>query len=822
MHVIEGTIVDGRFEVLSRIGEGGGGAVFLAKQAGLDRQVAIKLLSQSTVLDDSAIARFEREAFTLSQLKHKSIVSIYGYGMWDNTPYIAMEYVPGVSLQQQLADSKGLGVDRSIDIIRQIGEALLCAHKNGIVHRDIKPSNVILSDDGDVKLIDFGFAKLLPKDGVRMQQLTEAGVAVGSILYMSPEQCLGAPVDQRSDIYSLGCLFFQCLTGVPPFDGDHSVVVMYRHLNESVPALNVSSEDGAGICQYQSVVRRAMAKKADDRFSTIEDFLAALTNVEFESEYKHAPRPSESSASAKTVKPRAKLMAIALTLVAVALIGSVYFVTKLPAVENLQTAQAEAESLEDRILSLRTTREEQQRVALFERLVSLRQKIAKHPSATARDTDALYRTLMNAMGCFASLADRTEWILLASSLDAESLRRPAELDKVVITLSTFGRISLSERNFKWAESLFSRALEMSELPLIRNSPRIDRTGLILGLIDAKAGRGDLDGAANLLETAQPKAHQQGPGRTLDEKLTGRLCDTLQRLIREAHPAKERGDALARSKKVLARVEAQSPQNRIAILSLCNCVAEYENAVGNLKEGKIWLAKSKEMLPTIEAPGPRGAVNWLETIIATDNADGKRARACLIAAADNFEQAKVTGSARLSLRALAELADFDGDAKLASIYAKRAEAHPIAGVSKTDVAHQVVYSILLPIRILIAEKNFPAAKKLYRRVESIPDPALRSMVALGVYEEFSARQLHSGDIAGARKTCERLELLTRKGPGSWRLPSAWANYYGHIGKPDEASKYYRLALDQCTNDRYAGDIKFTLQQRLNIVDSRKPK
>lgn len=216
---VAGTLIDDRYEIRRTIGCGGMGVVYEAYQHGLERNVALKLLTASCNQDALDLARFEREALTLSKLRHPNVVQFYAYGIWQNMPYIAMELLHGHSLQENLSRNEPMQPNEALRILIEVCEALNYAHAKGIFHRDIKPSNVILADGGGTaKLIDFGLARLVST--APMQKLTQTGMAIGSVLYMSPEQCAGRPADARSDIYSLGCVMHHCLTGVPPFSGD--------------------------------------------------------------------------------------------------------------------------------------------------------------------------------------------------------------------------------------------------------------------------------------------------------------------------------------------------------------------------------------------------------------------------------------------------------------------------------------------------------------------------------------------------------------------------------------------------------------------------
>lgn len=268
VNLAPGTIIEDRFQIISYIGEGGMGTVYTATQIGFDRTVALKFLDwKMTSENEEALARLEREAQALSRLQHKNIVTVYGlHRSASHGPFLAMEFLAGQSLQQLLSNRKPLTTERSVEIAIQICEALMCAHSHHIVHRDIKPSNIILGEQYGLKVIDFGLIKLLPEYGRTLQQLTEAGCAIGSVLYMSPEQCTGSACDERSDIYAVGCVLHHCLTGAPPFEGDHSVAVMHRQLHDAAPLLSDVCPERSYPEKLQDVLNKAMAKAPDDRY----------------------------------------------------------------------------------------------------------------------------------------------------------------------------------------------------------------------------------------------------------------------------------------------------------------------------------------------------------------------------------------------------------------------------------------------------------------------------------------------------------------------------------------------------------------------------
>jgi len=266
MYVAIGTLVDEKYEILSISGSGGMGVVYEAHQRGLDRIVALKLLTSLPEEAREEVARFEREALVLSRMLHINIVQFYSFGSWLDMPYIAMEKLSGNSLQSLLVNNEALPLSQAIMIMRQICNGLEHAHAHGIFHRDIKPSNVILIDGntgtGIAKIIDFGLAKLIGTE----QQLTTEGLAVGSVLYMSPEQCRGEQIDARSDVYNTGCLLYHCVTGVPPFSGSNSFAVMFEHIHE--PVSGAARWDTLSR-PLQQVFDKCLAKDAQNRYPSV-------------------------------------------------------------------------------------------------------------------------------------------------------------------------------------------------------------------------------------------------------------------------------------------------------------------------------------------------------------------------------------------------------------------------------------------------------------------------------------------------------------------------------------------------------------------------
>ena len=222
----------GHYEVLDIIGSGGMGQVYRARDQKLGRDVAIKLLPDSLRADEKALTRFEREARALAALNHPNIVTIYAIEKENNTLFLTMELVEGKSLESYVTVD-GMAVDDFREIALPLIDAVSAAHANGVIHRDLKPSNIFISTEGRVKVLDFGVA-LVPQ----ATNLTDRDSTVGTIAYMSPQQIAGSEIDSRSDIFSLGIVFHELLSGARPFRGVHPAALMYSIVNEDPPRLS--------------------------------------------------------------------------------------------------------------------------------------------------------------------------------------------------------------------------------------------------------------------------------------------------------------------------------------------------------------------------------------------------------------------------------------------------------------------------------------------------------------------------------------------------------------------------------------------------------
>jgi serine/threonine-protein kinase len=288
-------LLEGRYRVTRTLGVGGMGAVFLAEDLTLEREVAIKVLPPSLAEDPSVVIRFEREAKTAARLDHTNIIPIFRVESEGGLHYFVMKYVAGRPLDDVLGNNRQLPVDETVRILAEAGAALEHAHRKGVVHRDIKPANILLDQDDRVLLADFGIAKAVQGSA----DLTNTGMTVGTPYYMSPEQALGKAVDGRCDQYSLAVVGYRMLTGAPLFDGDTPVAIIYKHIQEPPPRVRDLRPDvPPGI---EAAIERALSKDPGARFPSMDSFVRALQNLpERRGESRAYPAPRASSSSAVT------------------------------------------------------------------------------------------------------------------------------------------------------------------------------------------------------------------------------------------------------------------------------------------------------------------------------------------------------------------------------------------------------------------------------------------------------------------------------------------------------------------------------------------
>jgi serine/threonine-protein kinase len=272
-----GTTFGGRYELNRKLARGGMADVYLAEDTLLNRPVAVKVLFSEYARDETFVERFRREAQAAARLTHGNIVAIHDWGAEYGTYYIVMEYVEGSSLSEVIRSRGPLEARQAATVTARVASALEFAHRNGVVHRDVKPGNIMISSTGSVKVADFGIAQAL--SSAERASLTQTGAVMGTATYFSPEQAQGKAIDPRSDLYSLGCVLFEALTGRPPFNGDSPVAIAYKHVQEPVPDVAaVAASVGAPPVppDLARVVGTLLAKDPDDRYASAGDLEADL------------------------------------------------------------------------------------------------------------------------------------------------------------------------------------------------------------------------------------------------------------------------------------------------------------------------------------------------------------------------------------------------------------------------------------------------------------------------------------------------------------------------------------------------------------------
>jgi serine/threonine protein kinase len=269
-------VLDGRYEVLSQIGKGGMGSVFLARQLSTGKNVAVKFISVQKI-DDKVVERFKKEAGFMSSVAHPNLVTLLDYGVDENgSPFLVMDYIEGEAFSVRLKREPKLTEKELTSIFVQIAKALASLHSKKIIHRDLKPGNIVVLKDVDgeplVKLLDLGIAKSAHTDTTESGRITETGDVIGSPAYMSPEQALGHALDARADIYSMGCMMYECLTGRLPFDGETPVQVLSKRLVDEAPPIT----EATVAPHLVPIAMRCLAREADQRFADCNELIAAL------------------------------------------------------------------------------------------------------------------------------------------------------------------------------------------------------------------------------------------------------------------------------------------------------------------------------------------------------------------------------------------------------------------------------------------------------------------------------------------------------------------------------------------------------------------
>ena len=443
------TVVDGKYHIESLLGEGGGGAVYKANHIDLQRFVAIKMMHSLDLRSPEKRARFEREVEILSRLSHENIVKTLAVGFLDDDSsyYLVLEYLEGKTLARLIQEEGHIDPRRLLKIGIQLCNAIQFAHEQGIIHRDLKPQNIMLitSTDGVLtpKVLDFGFSKLVYPGEMDLQKLTSTGAIIGSLHYMSPETCSGAPADHRSDIYSLGCVLYECLIGSPPFQGDNPFGIMYKHRTQ-LPDFKKPR-----LSSFELLISKCMEKQPADRFQSAAELRSAL-------EILHEGNGDLSQLTDKQVRPSSSAnkvsWMVALSL-AVSLLGCC-----LLFVFTQRHGLSPQTTLPDKVLSSSSTPDVRAEIML-------KNSLARAERHAGTDKNSLKEPLLK-LGEF--------YVSKKRFADAAPiLKQLLTLDESFWPLMRLATCYEGQNKFSLAEPLLKRALALREVMLVPNDIQMD-------------------------------------------------------------------------------------------------------------------------------------------------------------------------------------------------------------------------------------------------------------------------------------------------------------------------------------------------------------
>ena len=476
-----GTKIDTRYLLESVLGSGASGTVYLATDADLARQVAIKLLNLSSVIQSDIKGRFEREAKALNQLLHPNIVRVYRFGILeDGSPFLVMEYLEGRSLRSLLEEKKQLNCNEAVFIAQQLASALEYAHSAGIVHRDLKPENVIISEGPmgkQAKVIDFGLCKQTDPQQAQ-ETLTQTGHLLGTAMYMSPEQCMGKGIDWRTDIYSFGCLLFEMITGDPPFTGDSHASILLKQLSDPMPAiLELSPACGLPI-ELQELILGCGKKKKEERIQSFADVQKQLTEIAGQNCNKSFERLNDGKMRAMRAarmlpKLSSKFVLAALLIFACGAVGLSFFLLGSDSGNDVLTRQMQNSlSVDDAIKGLTATVKQlvdSKKMDAAMRIVRQSSNSRRFATWSALDRERLFRNYIQIFSD-AKDHDRVFWLkvkLLQEMLDSVQPRlnnqkkkhseSDSERDRLYALAQDFLNSNLSQ--LEWTQ--LSQAIESS-------------------------------------------------------------------------------------------------------------------------------------------------------------------------------------------------------------------------------------------------------------------------------------------------------------------------------------------------------------------------
>lgn len=403
-----GTTIDERYEVLSLLGTGGMSVVYKAHDKQLDRVLAVKMLLKGSGASSDSIHRFQQEAKAISRLQHPNIVQIYSVGVSDLGLYLAMDYLEGTDVSEIIKAETRLDYKRALPIFLQAVSALEHAHSRDIIHRDLKPSNIMLvhhpetQQDEFVKLVDFGIAKLVPHEGEQEQQLTRAGAVFGTPAYMSPEQCMGKPLDVRSDIYSFGCVMFEMLCGLPPLEGDSNFATMALQMTEKPPLLSEALPGTAVPVVLENIIDTCLHKDPQKRYQSMSELRHALEAVDLGSTT--VLRVSNSSPKLRhhPGRIRKRYLAGALLLLAIMLVGAAFASRDYLTIKYYEFRLEKSASTAERLRFLY----EINKLAISSKDLASAQNAFKHAAELLLEESELAKKRQGSQGSFMG---KTEW-----------------------------------------------------------------------------------------------------------------------------------------------------------------------------------------------------------------------------------------------------------------------------------------------------------------------------------------------------------------------------------------------------------------------------
>jgi serine/threonine protein kinase len=443
----------GRYRIESLLGRGGMGAVYLATHDHLDRRVALKVIATDLALNEDFRTRFLRESQLAASLDHPNVIPIYDAGEVDGVLYLAMRYASGPSLQTLIRERGHLSPARTLEIAAQIGGALDAAHRAGLVHRDVKPANILLAEpERHAYLCDFGLAKRTSSSGV-----TQTGSFLGTVDYCSPEQIEGRSLDGRSDVYSLGCVLFECLTGGPPYERDSDFAVLQAHLTDPPPSLAAVGGDLPGA--LDRVIATATAKDPDDRFTTAGALASTFASALGAGPTRAAPAiPVAGEAETRVLPQRPRLPKPSRRWLAAALAAAVVVAAGVSALA-IRGSDGASSAPDPTSARLRTFVDRIENV--------LEQSAAGRDEVSAALTGGLDCSIAPqvAGARVASVADNRQSILLQLG----GLQTPTEQADEVVTLLQRSLQQSIEADRHYRDGFFALAESESECPLQRNA-----------------------------------------------------------------------------------------------------------------------------------------------------------------------------------------------------------------------------------------------------------------------------------------------------------------------------------------------------------------